>query len=48
MLYAQVVNVEFNVMSNEERFVNLINNYWKELSIYIEKMWDKRNSGLYK
>ncbi len=26
ILYAKVVNVEFNVMSNEERFVYLINN----------------------
>ncbi len=41
VLYAKVVNVEFNVMSNEEKFVYLINNCWKELSIYIEKEWDK-------
>ncbi len=43
ILYAKVVNVEFNVMSNEEKLVYLINNCWKELSIYIEKAWDKRN-----
>ncbi len=30
ILYARVVNVEFNVMSNEEKFVYLINNCWKE------------------
>ena len=48
MLYNKVVNVEFNVMSNEEKFVYLINNCWKELSIYIEKAWDKRNGSLYK
>ncbi len=48
MLYATVVNVEFNVMLNEEHFIYLINNYWTELSIYIEKIWDKRNGSLYK
>ncbi len=48
MLYAKVVNVEFNVMSNEEKFIYLINNYWKELRIYVEKAWDERNGSLYK
>ncbi len=48
ILYANVVNVEFNVISNEETFACLINNSWKELSIYIEKAWDKRNGSLYK
>ncbi len=43
-----IVDVEFNVMSNEERFVHLINNCWSELHIYIEKAWDKRNVSLYK
>ncbi len=47
-MYAKVVNVEFNVMSNEEKFVYLINNCWKELSIYIEKALDKRNVSSYK
>ncbi len=48
MFYAKVIHVEFNVMSNEETFVYLINNCWKELSIYIEKAWDERNGSLYK
>ncbi len=48
MLYGKVVNIELNVMSNEEKFVYLINQYWKELSIYIEKAWDIRNGILYK
>ncbi len=43
MLYDKVVNIEFNVTSNDEEFEYLINNVWKELSIYIEKTWDKRN-----
>ncbi len=43
LLYAKIANVEFNVMSYEEKLVYLINNCWKELSIYIEKTWDKRN-----
>ncbi len=29
MFYAKVVDDEFDVMSNEERFVYLINNCWK-------------------
>ncbi len=48
MLYAKVVNDEFNVMSNEENFVYVINNCWKELRIYIEKLWDKICVSLYK
>ncbi len=36
ILYVKIV--EFNVMSNEETFICLINNYWKELSIYMEKI----------
>ncbi len=35
-------------MSNEEKLVYLTNYYWKELSIFIEKTWDKRNEILYK
>ncbi len=40
MLYAEFVNVEFITMSNEEKFIYLINNYWKEQSIYTKKAWD--------
>ncbi len=29
ILYAKVVNVEFNVMLNDENFVYLLINYWK-------------------
>ncbi len=39
-LYAKVVDLEF--MSNEEKFVYLINNCWKELSIYIQKVCGKK------
>ncbi len=35
-------------MSNEEKLVYLTNHHWKELSIFIEKAWDKRNEILYK
>ncbi len=48
MLYAQVVNVKLNVMSNEETFVYLIINCWKQMNSYIEKACDKRNGSLYK
>ncbi len=49
MWYAKVVNVEYNIISNEENFVYLTNNYYKEISIYSEKTWDKRNGiSLYK
>ncbi len=48
MLYVKVLIGEFNVMSNEENCIYLINNCSKELSIYIEKVWYKRNGILYK
>ncbi len=41
-------HLEFNVMSNEEKLVYLTNHHWTELSIFIEKAWDKRNEILYK
>ncbi len=48
ILYAKVVDIEFKVMSNEEKFVYLINYCWKTLKIYIENALDKRNGCLYK
>ncbi len=48
IMFSKVHNLEFNVMSNEEKLVYLTNHHWKELSIYIEKLWDKRNEILYK
>ncbi len=47
-MFSKVHNLEFNVMSNEEKLVYLTNHHWKELSIFIEKAWDKRNEILYK
>ncbi len=48
MLYAKVVNFEFNLISNEETFVYLINNYREELNSYIERALGKINGSLYK
>ncbi len=50
IMFSKVHNLEFNVMSNEEKLVHvyLTNHHWKELSIFIEKAWDKRNEILYK
>ncbi len=42
-MFSKIHNLEFNVMSNEEKLVYLTNHHWKELSIFIEKAWDKRN-----
>ncbi len=47
-MYAKIVNIEFNVISNEDKFEYLINNYKKRLSIYIKKAWVNRNGSLYK
>ncbi len=47
-MFSKVHNLEFNVMSNEEKLVHLTNHHWKELSILIEKAWDKGNEILYK
>ncbi len=34
-------------MSNEEKLEYLTNHHWKELSVFIEKAWEKRNEILY-
>ncbi len=47
-MFSKVHNLEFNVMSNEEKLVYLTNHHRKELSIFIEKTWYKRNEILYK
>ncbi len=47
-MFSKVHNLEFNVMSNEEKLVYLTNRNWKELSIFIEKAWDKRSEILHK
>ncbi len=43
IMFSKVHNLEFNVMSNEEKLVYLTNHHEKESSIFIEKAWDKRN-----
>ncbi len=48
IMFSKVHNLEFNVMSIEEKLVYLTYHHWKELSIVIEKAWDKRNEILYK
>ncbi len=39
IVYPKVINVEFIVVTEDQMCVYLINNYCKELSIYIEKAW---------
>ncbi len=48
IMFSKVHNLEFNGMSNEGKMVYLTKHHWKELSIFIEKAWDKRNEILYK
>ncbi len=48
IMFSKVHTLEFNVMSNEEKRVYLTSHHWGELSIFIEKAWDKRNETLYK
>ncbi len=48
IIFSKVYNLEFNIMSNEEKRVYLTNHHWKEISIFIEKAWDKKNEILYK
>ncbi len=48
IMFSNVHNLEFNVMSNEEKHIYLTNHHWKELSNCIEKAWDKRNEILHK
>ncbi len=43
IMFSNVHNLEFNVMPNNETLVYLTNHHWKELSIFIDKSWDKRN-----
>ncbi len=47
-MFSKVYNLEFNIMSNEEKLVYLTNHHWKELSIFIEKALDKKNEILNK
>ena len=48
-LFQKVVNVnDFNFMSDEDKLIYLMNFHWKDLSVYVEKAWDKRNNILYK
>ncbi len=47
-MFSKVHNLEFNVMSNEEKLIYLTNHHWKELNIFIEKVWDKKIKFLYK
>ncbi len=48
IMFSKVHNLECNGMSNEEKLVYLTNHHRKELSIFIEKAWDKRYEILYK
>ncbi len=34
IMFSKVHNLEFNVMSNEEKLVYLTNHLWKEISIF--------------
>ncbi len=47
-MFSKVHILEYNVISNEEKLVYLTNHHWKELCIFIEKAWDKKNEILYK
>ncbi len=46
-MFSKVDNLEFNLMSNKDKLVYLINHRWKELGIFIEKAWEKINDILY-
>ncbi len=48
IMFLTVHNLEFNAISNEEKFVYLTNHHLKELSIFIKKASDKRNEIWYK
>ncbi len=46
-LYLKVETAEFHGLSNESKLVYLVKYKWKELSIFIEKAWNKRTEILY-
>ncbi len=48
IMFSKIDNLEFYLMSKEKKLVYLVNQYWKELGIFIEKTWEKRNEILYK
>ena len=47
-LYLKLDNAEFHLLSNEQKLVYLVKYNWKDLSIFIEKAWEKRTEFLYK
>ncbi len=48
IMFSKIDNLEFYLMSKEKKLVYLVNQYWEELGIFIEKTWEKRNDILYK
>ncbi len=40
IMFSKVHNLEFNIMSYEEKLEYFTNHHWKELSIFIEKARD--------
>ncbi len=50
ILYNNIYNVYHNFYSitDKDKFVYLMEFHWKELSVYLEKAWEKRTNILYK
>ncbi len=36
----------FNNITDQDKFVYLMKFHWKEVSLYLEKAWDKRKKNL--
>ncbi len=47
-MYDKINDVTFYNMTDIYKFVYLMQKHWKQLSQYIETVWDYRNSILYK
>ncbi len=50
VLYNNIYNVYHNFynMTDKDKFVYLMEIHWKEVSVYLEKAWEKRTDILYK
>ena len=46
-LYSKLTNDGFVTLSDEEKCIFLVQNHWKDLSLYIEYAWEKRTKLLY-
>ncbi len=46
-MYTNINFIKFVDMTDNDKFIYLIKYHWKEVSHYIELVWDKRTNIIY-